>query len=222
MTTFRRGRLVLTLAAGAFMLGSMLFTSAASAQSIDCPAGGRGGSGGDGGSSRGGSGGVGFTVGGFGTAGNVGNVDASGGNAGSARGGSGGRGGSGTLPICNQNTNTVGGNVVRAAPVAAAPAARHTQAAPVYSAPAGTGGGTPARYTTGTGGGAPVRYTTGTGGGRTVVRRAAGRTYGTGGGGLASTGSRTNTELALAGGAFIMGGLFMLVGQPLRRMRAEA
>ena len=43
---------------------------------------------------------------GFGAPG-VGSADASGGDGGSARGGDGGRGGSGTAPVCNQNSSDV-------------------------------------------------------------------------------------------------------------------
>ena len=81
---------------------TVLFAGAAFAQSTACPAGGRGGAGGDGGRTSGGNGGLAFTVPGFGT---TGNATAAGGDGGTARGGTGGRGGSGTLPICNQNTN---------------------------------------------------------------------------------------------------------------------
>jgi len=197
----RKSGIVLTMAAGLFAAGSLLFAGPASAQAVDCPAGGRGGSGGDAGRSTGGSGGLAFTVGGFATSGNA---DASGGEGGSARGGSGGRGGSGTLPICNQNTN----GVTQAAPVrAAAPAARAAApaAAPTYAAPAAA-----PRATVGTGGGTRPVY--GTGGGRT---------YGTGGG-LARTGARTSTELGLAGLAFIVGGGLLFFGQPLRRIANRA
>ena len=92
-----------------FAAVTMMLASAAMAQDLACPAGGRGGAGGNGGRSSGGNGGLAFTVPAFGTAGPA---SAAGGNGGVARGGVGGRGGSGTLPICNQNTN----GVVHAAP----------------------------------------------------------------------------------------------------------
>jgi hypothetical protein len=92
------------MVAGLLAAMSVLFAGAASAQEVACPAGARGGAGGDAGRSTGGNGGLGFTVGGFST-GTTGAATAAGGNAGSARGGAGGRGGSGTLPVCNQNTN---------------------------------------------------------------------------------------------------------------------
>ena len=117
----RKCGLVLTLVATLFAVGSVLVAGAASAQSVACPAGARGGAGGDGGRSVGGAGGLGFTVGGFAT---TGSADAGGGTGGSARGGAGGRGGSGTLPVCNQNTN----GAVRAA-------------APAHPAGGGGGGG---------------------------------------------------------------------------------
>lgn len=135
----RRGVLSLTLAAVVVGAVSLLGAGPASAQAVDCPAGARGGAGGDAGRSVGGSGGLGFTVGGFSTSGSA---NADGGEGGSARGGSGGRGGSGTLPICNQNTNGAVRSAARTVPSAARPAA-------------------PARTVTGTGGG-----TVGTGGGR--------------------------------------------------------
>jgi hypothetical protein len=69
---------------------------------------------------------------GFGT---TGDASAAGGTGGSARGGTGARGGSGTLPICNQNTN--GGGSGSAPRAAAAPAA--AAAAPA-AARAGSGG----------------------------------------------------------------------------------
>jgi len=90
-----------------FAAVTVMFASAAMAQDLACPAGGRGGSGGDGGRSSGGNGGLAFTVPAFGST--AAPASAAGGNGGLARGGTGGRGGSGTLPICNQNTNgTVG------------------------------------------------------------------------------------------------------------------
>lgn len=109
-----------------------------SAQDVACPAGGRGGEGGDAGRSVGGNGGLAFTVPGFGT---TGDASAAGGTGGSARGGTGARGGSGTLPVCNQNTNGGGGGGARAASApaaaAAAPAARAGSGGPGY----GVGGG---------------------------------------------------------------------------------
>jgi len=99
-----------------------LFAGSAFAQDMACPAGGRGGAAGDGGRTTGGNGGLAFTVPGFGT---TGAATAAGGNGGTARGGDGGRGGTGTLPICNQNTNGVvhaapggGGHAAGAAPAA--------------------------------------------------------------------------------------------------------
>ena len=88
----------------------LVFAVAASAQTTDCPAGGPGAPGGDAGRSVAGNGGLAFTVGGFGSDAfaSPSNATAPGGSAGSAAGGTGGRGGSGTLPICNQNTNNVG------------------------------------------------------------------------------------------------------------------
>jgi hypothetical protein len=86
----------------------VLFATAASAQTTDCPAGGRGGAAGNAGRSVAGAGGLAFTVGPFATGATAGNATAAGGSGGSASGGDGGRGGSGTLPICNQNTNNVG------------------------------------------------------------------------------------------------------------------
>jgi hypothetical protein len=128
------------MAGGLFAAASVLLAGAASAQSVDCPAGARGGAGGNAGRSVGGNGGLGFTVGGFATGG--GSVNAGGGTGGSARGGAGGRGGSGTLPICNQNTN----GVVRGAPPVAVPVAPVAPVAPHAAAPAaypaaGMGGG---------------------------------------------------------------------------------
>jgi len=104
----------------------ILFAAAASAQTTDCPAGGRGGAGGDAGRSVAGNGGLAFNIGPF-TTGSFATsttplADASGGAAGSSAGGEGGRGGSGTLPICNQNTNNVGGGASAGdGPPAAAP-----------------------------------------------------------------------------------------------------
>jgi hypothetical protein len=66
--------------------------------------------------------------------------------------------------------------------------------------PAASGGGNAPRYGTG-GGGAP--------------------SYGVGGG-LARTGSRTYSEIGLAGLAFVLGGAFLFFGQPIRRARARA
>jgi hypothetical protein len=126
----RRIGMSATIFAGLFVLASMLFVGSASAQTADCPAGARGGNAGDAGRSVAGNGGLAFTVGGFSTSG-TGNASAPGGEPGSARGGDGGRGGSGTLPVCNQNTNGGGGGG-GAAPAAAAPAA---------AAPAAGGGG---------------------------------------------------------------------------------
>jgi hypothetical protein len=100
----RKSALVLMLVAGLLAAVSVLFAGTASAQDVACPAGARGGAGGNAGKTAGGNGGLGFTVGGLATAGSA---TAAGGNAGSARGGTGGRGGSGTLPVCNQNTNGV-------------------------------------------------------------------------------------------------------------------
>jgi hypothetical protein len=108
----RKSALVLLLVAGLFAAFSMMFASVASAQEVACPAGGRGANGGDAGRSVGGAGGLGFTVGGVTTSGNV---ASNGGTAGSARGGDGGRGGSGTLPVCNQNTNGAVGRPVAVA-----------------------------------------------------------------------------------------------------------
>jgi hypothetical protein len=177
----RKTGLVLTLVAAMFAVVSVLFAGAASAQDLSCPAGARGGAGGNAGRSTGGNGGLAFTVGGLATSGNA---SAAGGNGGSARGGTGGRGGSGTLPVCNQNTNGGGGGSAAA----------------------------PARAAGGTGGGAAPRY--GTGGGAAPA-------YGTGGG-LARTGSRTYTELGLAGLAFALGGALLFFGQPLRRVASKA
>jgi hypothetical protein len=98
---------------------TVLFAGAAVAQDLACPAGGRGAAGGDGGRSSGGNGGLAFTVPGFGT---TGAATAPGGDGGTARGGTGGRGGTGTLPVCNQNTNgavrAAGGGGGGAAPAA--------------------------------------------------------------------------------------------------------
>jgi hypothetical protein len=96
----------LALVAGLFAALTIVLAGSAFAQTEACPAGGRGGSGGNGGRTVGGNGGLAFTVPGLGTA-TAGSADASGGTGGSTRGGTGGRGGSGTLPICNQNTNGV-------------------------------------------------------------------------------------------------------------------
>jgi len=102
----------------------LVFAAAASAQTTDCPAGGRGAPGGDAGRSVAGNGGLAFTVPGFGTGFSTpGNASAPGGNAGSAEGGTGGRGGTGTLPICNQNTNNVGTEAPAAPSGYAAPGA---------------------------------------------------------------------------------------------------
>jgi hypothetical protein len=144
MTDGTRGRrvaILLSLAAVLVAAVSVLFAGAASAQDLACPAGGRGGAGGDAGRSTGGNGGLAFTVPGF--ASTTGAATAAGGNGGSARGGNGGRGGTGTLPVCNQNTNGGGGGTASAARPAAAAAA----AAPRY----GTGGGSSPAY--GVGGG---------------------------------------------------------------------
>jgi hypothetical protein len=174
MTKKSRRGLLLVLIAGMFAAISVLLASGASAQDVACPAGARGGAGGNAGRTVGGNGGLAFTVGGLGTAGSA---TAAGGNAGSARGGTGGRGGSGTLPVCNQNTNGGGG----------------------------------ARTSSGGGGGSAPAY--GTGGG-------SGPSYGVGGG-LARTGAHTSAEIGLAGLAFVLGGLFLFVGQPtLKRIRA--
>ena len=166
----RRGG-VLVLVASLFAVVPVLFAVAAHAQTTACPAGGRGGAGGDGGRSTGANGGLSFTVPGFATTG--GSADASGGDGGTARGGAGGRGGSGTLPICNQNTN---GALPAAAPAHAA--------APAYGAAA------PARV-------------------------------GGYGGGLARTGARTYTEVGIAGLVFMVGGVLLFFGQPLRRARRQ-
>lgn len=130
----RRGATLLAL--GMMAVIPVLMAATASAQSTDCPAGGRGGPGGDAGSTVGGAGGLGFSIGPFVTGATAGNVDASGGRGGGAPGGAGGRGGSGTLPICNQNTNNVGqpGATVAADPV--------TAAAPLAAAPAAASGRT--------------------------------------------------------------------------------
>src|SRR5436305_11259015 len=98
----RRTALVMMMVAGLLAAMTVLFAGAASAQEVACPAGARGGAGGDAGRSTGGNGGLGFTVGGFSS--EVGAATSAGGTGGSARGGAGGRGGSGTLPVCNQNT----------------------------------------------------------------------------------------------------------------------
>jgi hypothetical protein len=169
--------------AGVFAAVSVLFAGAAAAQTVNCPAGARGGAGGNAGTSNGGTGGLALNVPVFSSG--VGGSTAGGGNGGSARGGTGGRGGSGTLPVCNQNTN---GGAVAAAPVArgatAAPAAR--------GATYGAGG--------------------------PVARSSGGRGYGVGGPvGLASTGARTDTELIVAGLAFVVGGALLMLSQPLRR-----
>ena len=130
------------ITAGLVAAASLLFVGGASAQTVDCAAGARGAAGGDGGRSTAGNGGLGFNVGGFST------VDASGGLPGSARGGNGGLGGSGTLPICNQNTNGDVGDIAEAlaspeAPAPAAPAAPAAAPAapPATQQQAGTGGG---------------------------------------------------------------------------------
>ena len=166
----RRGGLLLFVAS---LFAVAMFSATAHAQTTACPAGGRGGAGGDGGRSTGANGGLSFTVPGLGTV-TGGSADASGGDGGTARGGAGGRGGSGTLPICNQNTN------------GAAPA---VAAAPAY----GGGGG---------GGAAPARV-------------------GGYGGGLARTGARTYTEVGIAGLVFMVGGVLLFLGQPLRRARRQ-
>ena len=134
MGKLRKGAVLLTLTM-MFAALTALLAGAASAQDLACPAGARGGAGGDAGRTTGGNGGLAFTVGGFATSGDA---SAAGGNGGSARGGTGGRGGSGTLPVCNQNTNGGGGG---ARPAAAG------GGAPAY----GTGGGSSPRY--GVGGG---------------------------------------------------------------------
>jgi hypothetical protein len=131
----RRSAMFAMITAGLMALASLLFVGSASAQTTDCPAGGRGGTGGDAGRSTAGNGGLAFTVGGFGT---TGNADAPGGVPGSARGGDGARGGTGTLPVCNQNTNgggsgdgsaaPAGGPAAPAAAAPAAPAAAQQQA----------------------------------------------------------------------------------------------
>lgn len=145
--------LSLCVTAGLFAAVSVLFAGAASAQSVDCPAGARGGAGGDAGRTVGGNGGLAFTVPGF--ASSTGSADASGSQGGSARGGTGGRGGSGTLPVCNQNTNGA-----TASPVAVArPGVVGTGGG---SAPAGGGGGG--------GGGGGARYGSGGGLARTGAR----------------------------------------------------
>ena len=120
----RRVAVAFTAAAttGTLSLAVVNMASSGAEPEVFCRAGYPGGSGGDGGLSEGGSGGLAFTIGGglfpgLGTT--TGNVNAEGGNGGYARGGNGGRGGSGTLPICNQNTN---GGWVEADGPAAAPA----------------------------------------------------------------------------------------------------
>ena len=176
-TTVRRGGMLLTLVAGLFAVVSVLFAGAAAAQTENCPAGARGGAGGNAGRSTGGNAGLALNVPVFSTS--TGSAFAGGGTGGSARGGTGGRGGSGTLPICNQNTNGGGGGTV-------------ASSAPSASA------------------GAPARTSAGGG-------------FGVGGpAGLARTGSRTTTELGLAGLAFVLGGALLLAAQPVRRTRARA
>jgi hypothetical protein len=124
------------LVAGLAAAACLVFAGAASAQTTSCPAGAPGGVAGDAGRSTAGNGGLAFTVGPFATGASGGTAIAPGGDGGSARGGDGGRGGSGTLPICNQNTNNVGDP----APVAAAPAAAPARAA-APAAAYGTGDG---------------------------------------------------------------------------------
>jgi hypothetical protein len=134
-----------TITAGLVATASLLFVGGASAQTVDCGAGARGAAGGDAGRSVAGNGGLGFTLGGFST------VDAGGGTPGSARGGAGGDGGSGTLPICNQNTNgDVGDRGDSDAPEAPA-------VAPAPAAPAAPAAATTATQQSGTGGGGMAR-----------------------------------------------------------------
>jgi hypothetical protein len=138
-STLRTARALIAVAALA-LTSVVLFAGTSSAQTAACPAGARGGAAGDAGRSVGGNGGLAFTVPGFGS--DTGAASAAGGTGCSARGGDGGRGGSGTLPICNQNTNgggTGSGGSTSAAPAAGAPAAAAGRggASPAY----GTGGG---------------------------------------------------------------------------------
>ena len=138
MTSTLRTARILIVTAALVATSVMLFAGTSSAQTSACPAGGPGGAGGNAGRSVAGNGGLAFTVPGFGS--DTGGAFASGGNGGSAAGGDGGRGGTGTLPICNQNTNGVGGggSTVSAAPGAAAPAAAARPGA-AYGAGGGLG-----------------------------------------------------------------------------------
>jgi hypothetical protein len=169
------------ITAGLVATASLLFVGGASAQTVACGAGARGAAGGDGGRSTAGNGGLGFTAGGFST------IDSRGGTPGSARGGDGGLGGSGTLPICNQNTNgDVGDREAPEAPEAPqAPAA-----APAPAAPAA----------------APT----------VTASQQQQQQGGTGGGGLARTGATTSVQLGLAGLAFALGGMFLFFGAPAK------
>ena len=137
-STLRTVRALVAIAALA-LSSVVLFAGVSSAQTTACPAGARGGAAGDAGRSVGGNGGLGFSVGGFGS-GTTGSANAGGGTGGSARGGNGGRGGTGTLPICNQNTNGGGSGG----------GGGSTSSAGAPAAAAGTGGGGPGY---GTGGG---------------------------------------------------------------------
>jgi hypothetical protein len=129
-STLRTARALVAIAALA-LSSVVLFAGVSSAQTAACPAGARGGAAGDAGRSVGGNGGLGFSVGGFGST--TGNANAGGGTGGSARGGDGGRGGSGTLPICNQNTNGGGSGG----------GGGSTSSAGAPAAAGGTGGGGP-------------------------------------------------------------------------------
>lgn len=136
-STPRTARALIVIAAMA-LTSVVLFAGTSSAQTTACPAGGPGAAGGNAGTSVAGNGGLAFTVPGFGS--DTGGAFASGGNGGSAAGGDGGRGGTGTLPICNQNTNGVGGgSTASGAPVAGAPAAAAARPGAAYGAGGGLG-----------------------------------------------------------------------------------
>jgi hypothetical protein len=145
MTSTRRIARALIAIAAPLLTSVVLFAGTSSAQTTACPAGGPGAAGGNAGISTAGNGGLAFTVPGFGS--DTGSAFASGGNGGSAAGGDGGRGGTGTLPICNQNTNGGGSgggggstaSAAQGAGAAAAPAARSAAAYGVSGGLARTG-----------------------------------------------------------------------------------
>lgn len=130
-----------------------------------------------------------------------GTAKANGGRKGSTFLGRAGDGGTGTMPICQQNTNA-DGTVKGAAPAAAAAGQPGGAAKAGAARPFGVGGGVQP---------AGARRTASTG------------AFGTGGGvSLARTGSTTQSQLGAAGIAMLIGGALLLAAPPRQRRRLRA